>query len=114
MQGGHHYLRHSPRASFREDEADSDADGADETEDGEVGEEDELPGSGLHHVHADTERDDELVTGDSCNKHHISPGRKAPRNRNLWKAPQRQELYAAIRIKDTLRQNSSLCVRICW
>ena len=64
MQCGDHYLWDSARASLSDDEADTDADGADETEDGEVGEEDELPGAGLHHVTADTEGDDELVTGD--------------------------------------------------
>ena len=64
MQGGDHYLRHSARACLSDDKTNSDADGADETEDGEVGEEDELPGARLHHVHADAEGDNELVAGD--------------------------------------------------
>ena len=65
LQGGHHDPRHGARPRLTEDDADSDADSADETEDGEVGEEDELPGAGLNHVLADTEGDDELVAGDS-------------------------------------------------
>ena len=65
LQGGHHDLRHSASPRLCDDEADSDAYGADETEDEEVGEEDEPPGAGLHHVQADTEGDDELVAGDS-------------------------------------------------
>ena len=65
MQGGHHELWYGAGPRRGDDETDADADGADETEDGEVGEEDESSGSGLHHVQADTEGDDELVAGDS-------------------------------------------------
>ena len=64
MQGGDHNLWYRAGSSLSDDDADSDADSADETEDGKVGEEDELPGAGLHHVLAHTEGDDEFVAGD--------------------------------------------------
>ena len=71
MQGGDNDLRCRACASLSDDDADGDADSADETEDPEVGEEDELPGAGLHHVLAHTEGDDELVAGDRWNKFQV-------------------------------------------
>ena len=55
LKSGIHHLGHCARPNLRDDDPDGDADSTDEAEDGEVGEEDELSGTGLDDLQTDTE-----------------------------------------------------------
>ena len=60
-------VRDTSGAQLSDEDPAGDTQATGEAEHGQVGVEDELLGAGLEQLQADTEGDDELVSGDGCN-----------------------------------------------